>query len=578
MKYLSKFLIIFIVLLSARHTEACTNYLITKGASVDGSVMISYAADSHIRYGELYFRKGGTHISGEMVKLYDRGTNKLLGEIPEAPITYNVVGFMNEHQVAIGETTFGGRPELIDTSGIIDYGSLMFLAMQRATSARDAIRIIAELTDKYGYCSSGESFSISDANEVWIMEIIGKGSRWEYDKKLKKNVNRNKGMLWVAIRIPDGYISAHANHARITNFTLEDKKRSLSSTNLKLIFQPEIEVVYANDVILFARERGYFSGKDEDFSFSDTYAPINFEAARFSEMRVWAMFREVNEEMEAYRDYATGQNLNHRMPLYIKPNRKLSPADLMSFKRNYLQGTEFDMTKDAGAGAFGLPYRWRPLTWKVDGKEYFNERTTVTQQTGFSYIAQSRSWLPDPIGGISWFGVDDAGSTVYVPMYCGINYAPEAYAEGNGSMLKYSPTSAFWLFNKVANFAYGRYNLLIEDIRKVQSELEMGFQSEVPGIDKKASEIYASNPAGARAFLSEYSSKSGAKTVERWEQLFQFLLVKYIDGNVKVEKNGVFQENGHGYPVAPKQPGYSESFLRQIVEKHGEQFRMPEKK
>jgi len=548
----------------------CTNYLVTKGASTDGSTMISYAADSHVRYGELYWRKGGIWADGTTVKLYDRGSQRYMGEIPQAHQTYNVIGFMNENQVSIGETTFGGLPQLDDTTGTIDYGSLMFLAMDRAKTAREAIKIMGELVEKYGYYGGGESFSIADPNEVWIMEIVGKGTEMVLDKKTKSLVNKNKGAVWVAIRIPDGCISAHANQARITTFALENGKTSISSKNLNKINIPTIEVVYAYDVIQAARDKKLFTGKDSEFSFSDTYAPMTFDAARFSEIRVWSMFKEVKSGMNEYLDYVSGKNLKHRMPLYIKPDRKLTPADLMRFKRDHLEGTPFDMTKDAGAGPFGLPYRWRPLTWKLDGKEYLNERATATQQTGFSYITQMRSWLPNAIGGINWFGVDDAASTVYVPFYCGITSIPTSYAEGNGDMLTYSNDAAFWTFNKVANFCYLRYNYMIKDVQNKQSELENTFARQISETDAKALEIWKFNPDRARIYLTAKTAERAEGTVKEWNKLFEYLLVKYIDGNIKKEENGEFKRNAYGFPVGPMQPGYNDAWKKQVIESNGD--------
>ncbi len=558
-------------------TTACTNFLVTKSASVDGSTMISYAADSHIRYGELYFRKGGVWKDGDMVEVRDRSTNRLITKIPQSPVTYNVIGYINENQVSMGETTFGGRPELRDTTGLMDYAALMFIALDRAKTARDVIRIIAELVEQYGYYSSGESFSIADENEVWIMEIIGKGTELVWDKKTGKQLNRNKGAVWVAIRIPDGYISAHANHARITTFPLHDGKRSISSKNMKLIDNPDVEVVYSHDVIDFARSKNYFEGKDNEFSFSDVYAPLDFGAARFCEMRVWSFFRRFHDDMEQYKDYAAGFNLQNRMPLYIKPNRKLSVADLIDCKRDYLQGTEFDMTKDIGAGPHGCPYRWRPLTWKYDDQTYFHERATMTQQTGFSYIAQARSWFPDPLGGIIWFSVDDAGSTVYVPMYCGITKVPESYAVGNGDMLTYSSTSAFWTFNKVSNFVYLRYDLMIEDVRKLQKKLEDSFFQSVKEIDQQAMELLKNFKGQnelevVRQLLTSFSVNAGNYTVEMWNRLFEFLLVKYMDGNVKQEQNGEFLRNPYGNPATPKHIDYPDEWKKQIIEETGDKF------
>jgi len=559
------------------HINACTNFLVTKGATVDGSTMISYAADSHIRYGELYFSKAQHWPKGSMVTIYDRSTAEPLGQIPQVPYTYQTVGFMNEHQLAIGESTFGGRNELVDSTGLMDYAALMFLATQRAKTAREAIKVIAELIEEHGYASSGESFSIGDPNEVWIMELIGKGIDLQPDEETGQTINQNKGAVWVAIRIPDGYVSAHANHARITTFPKEDDKRSISSKNLDDIFNPEVEVVYAHDVISFAREQEYFDGKASEFSFSDVYAPLDFGAARFCELRVWSMFSQVSDEMEEYWDYATGEDLEaERMPLFIKPNRKLTPQDLMSFKRNHLQGTELGMAKDAGAGPFGRPYRWRGLTWEYNGQEYFNERTTVTQQTGFSFIAQMRSWLPDPIGGINWFGVDDAGTTVYVPFYCGINRVPENWAEGYGDILDYRDDAAFWVFNRVAHFAYLFYNRVMPDVRKVQSELENKFTEYTPGVDAAALKLWETDKQLAREFLTDYSVNMGEYTVKRWKELGDFLLVKYLDGNRKQEENGRFLRNEWGYPQPPSFPGYSDEWKENVIKDTGERFVYPD--
>jgi dipeptidase len=553
---------------------SCTNYLVTKGASVDGCTMISYAADSHIRYGELYWRPAAEWPEGSMVTMYDRGSAQPLGQIPQVPKTYQVIGFMNEFQVAIGETTFGGRSELIDSTAIIDYGSLMFLALQRSKNAREAIKVMIELLTEYGYASSGESFSIGDPNEVWILEMLSKGTEMVYDKKLKKYINKNKGVVWVAVRIPDGYVSAHANHSRITSFKLSDGKTSISSKEMDKIFNPEVEIIYAEDVISFARSKKYFEGKDEEFSFSQAYAPITFDAARFCELRVWAMFNAVNDDMAKYWDHVCGNDLSIRMPLYIKPNRKLTPQDLFAFNRNYLQGTELDMSKDEGAGPFGLPYRWRPLTYKVNDKEYFNERVTVTQQTGFSFIAQMRSWLPDAIGGIYWFGVDDAGSCVYVPFYMGITKPAEKWAEGYGDMLTYKDDAAFWVFNRVAHFKYLFYDRVMPEIAKHQSELENKFATYQPEIDAAALDLYKKDPAIARQYLTDYSCNMANYVVDYWSEFGNFLLVKYLDGNVKHEKDGEFIENQWGYPKSPMFPGYSEEWKKNVVEKTGDKFLM----
>lgn len=555
--------------------QSCTNYLVTKGASADGSTMVSYAADSHIRYGELYYSQAKNWPQGSMLTIYDRSTAKPLGQIPQVAHTFQTVGFMNEYQVAMGETTFGGRAELTDTTGVMDYAYLMFVALQRSKTAREAIQVIAELVAEYGYASSGESFSIGDPNEVWIMEIIGKGTNLKTDKKTKKTYNTDKGAVWVAVRIPDGYVSAHANHARITTFPLADGNTSMSDQNWQNLTNENIRVIYSHDVISFARQKGYFDGNDADFSFSDVYAPLDFSAVRFCELRVWSMFNHVNDEMDAYWEYATGKENTQRMPLFIKPNRKLTPQDLMSFKRDYLQGTDLDMSKDAGAGPFGLPYRWRPLTWKADDKEYFHERVTATQQTGFSFIAQMRSWLPNAIGGIFWMGVDDAGTSVYVPFYSSITRVPQSWSEGYGDILTYEENAAFWVFNRVAHFAYLFYNRVMPDIQNVQQELENKFRDYTPAIDAAALKLYENDPAVAVAFLTDYSANMGDYTVKRWKELNEFLLVKYLDGNVKQEKDGRFLRNPYGYPEPPKFPGYDESFKKNLLNQTGDQFLMP---
>ncbi len=552
---------------------ACTNYLVTKGASTDGSTMITYAADSHIRYGELYFSPRADWPVGSTVTIFDRGTAEPLGEIPQVAHTYQTIGFMNEYQVAIGESTFGGRSELQDTTGLMDYGALMFIALQRSKSAREAIRVIAELVEKHGYASSGESFSIGDANEVWVMEIIGKGTEMKYDRKTKTNHNQRKGAVWVAVRIPDGYISAHANHARITTFPYADGKTSITEKSWDKINSPDLRVMYSSDVVDFAREQAYFEGDEKDFSFSDVYAPLDFGAARFCELRVWSMFNEVNSDMKQYWDYATGEDLQlERMPLFIKPDHKISPADLMQFKRNYLQGTALDMSKDIGAGPFGLPYRWRPLTWDYEDSTYFHERVTATQQTGFSFIAQMRSWLPDAIGGINWFGVDDAGTTVYIPFYASMERVPYAFQEGNGDMLSYSDDAAFWVFNRVAHFAYLFYNRVMPDIKAVQSELENKFINYVDATDAAALKLYKSDQQLAVDYLTDYSCNMAEMTVKRWKNLSEFLLVKYLDGNMKQEKDGEFLRNPWGYPQPPKFPGYPDACKKQVIDETGERF------
>jgi len=569
--------LLFAVFCNQQPLNACTSILISKGASADGSSMISYAADSHTRYGSIIHRPAGTYPTGAMLHIYDWGNGKPLGTIPQAFETYSVMGWMNEHQVAFGETTFGGRPELQDTTGVIDYGSLIFIALQRSKSAREAIRVMGELVEQYGFCSTGETFSISDPNEVWIVEMIGKGAP-VLDGNGKPVKGWTKGAVWVALRIPDGYVSAHANQARIMQFPLEKRNSfvSIGSKNLNQIFRPEVECVYAHDVISFARLKGYFTGKDEDFSFSDVYAPLDFGAARFCEARVWSVFRKATgSNMDEYIDYAMGKNLKNRMPLWIKPNRKLTLADVKDMMRDHFEGTPMDMTKDIGGGPFNSPYRWRPMTWELNGENYIHERAISTQQTGFSFIAQSRGWLPDVVGGLYWFGVDDTYSTVYTPLYSSGLGAPHCFDHRNGSMCEYSETSAFWLFNNVANYAYSRYRDMIVDIQKVQRELESGFVAQVAVSDKRALEMFQNNEPAERikVTLTSYSNNATEQTFSRWKQLWHYLMVKYLDGNIKKQdENGRFLESPYspGRNVSPDTPRYPDWWYEAIIREHGD--------
>jgi len=572
-----KVFISIILILSGVAAQACTNYLVTKGASADGSTMISYAGDSHVRYGNLYYFPRTTWPEGSMLTIYDRSSGKPLGQIPQPHETYQVIGFMNEYQVSVGESTFGGRTELEDTTGIIDWGSIMFLALQRSKTAREAIRVMAELVEQFGYYSSGESYSIADPNEAWILELIGKGVEMKTDKKTKHTWNGNKGAVWVAIRIPDGYISAHANHARITTFPMENGITSISSLNISKINNPDVEVVYAADVIDFARAKGYYTGDGSNFSFSDTYAPLTFSAARFCELRVWAMFDQACDGMDAYWDYATGKVKSPRMPLYVKPNRKLTPRDLFHFKRNHLEGTELDMTKDMGAGLQGMPYRWRPMTWQYEGRNYFHERVTATQQTAFSWVAQMRGWLPDPIGGVFWYGVDAAEFSVHVPFYCGMLSVPEPYAEGTADLLTYSDESAFWTFNRVAHLAYLFYDRCIGDIRKKQQGYEERYEVWVPAMDVAAMSLLQKDTLMARELLTQFSHSLANDLVKEWREFGNFLLVKYLDGNVKQEENGVFKRNRWDFPLSPKNPEFPDWWKEQLIRETGDKFLVPGK-
>jgi dipeptidase len=440
---------------------------------------------------------------------------------------------MNEFQVSIGETTYGGRHELSHQEGaIVDYGSLIYITLQRAKTAREAIKIMDELTKEYGYYSEGESFSISDPNEVWIMEVIGKG-------------NGHKGMVWVARKIPDGYISAHANQARITTFPLNDPDNCL----------------YSPDVIDFAREKGYYSGADKDFSFADAYAPLDFGAIRFCEARVWSIFRRANSSMEKYISYINGESLE-RMPLWVKPDNKLTVAAAMSLMRDHYEGTELDMTVGVDAGQYGSPYRWRPLTYEYDGVEYYNERPISTPQTAFSFISQMRSWLPNMIGGIIWFGVDDTYMTVYIPMYCDISKIPYNFAVGTGSFNKFDWESAFWKFNFVSNMVYPKYSLMVGDVKAAQSFLEGQFMAQQAETEAKAAQLYKQSPAEAREYLTQYSLSCARQTVKEWTKLAEKLIFKYNDGTVRNEFN------------APKSPGYPDAWKEIVVKERGDRFKM----
>lgn len=529
------------LLASISPASACTNFIVTRGASTDNSVLVSYAADSHQLYGCLYHYMPSRKALAQM-PVYEWDTGRYIGDIPQAAMTYSTVGNMNEHSLIITETTFGGRHELEDPDGGIDYGSLIYITLQRARTAREAISTIVSLADTYGYCSSGESFSIADADEAWIMELIGRGKH-------------GKGIVWVARRIPDGYVSAHANQARITTFPKDDPENCL----------------YAADVVELARKMGYYDGSDDDFSFADAYAPLDFGAMRGCEARVWSFFRTVADDMDRYVDYAMGHNKENRMPLWVKPREKVSPKVVFDAMRDHYEGTPIDMTTDLGAGGHALPYRWRPMYFEVDGKQYCNERATATQQTGFWLVGQARKGKT----GILWFGVDDAATSCLTPIYCNTTAVPECMSEDNGTMLEYSPTSAFWLFNRVANFAYLRYDAIAADVRKVVDEWENEKLREVERIDAA---VAAMNPRKARKYLTEYSCSTAQSLFERWTALDRYLLIKYIDGNVKGEDADGFIDNGNGRGIPGKieWPGYNEKWLRAVAADNGEVLRVVE--
>ena len=564
--------------LSSIDSKACSNVLVTKGASTDGSNIVSYAADSHQLYGELYFKKAGLWKVNDMRRIDEWDTGKHLGYIPEAAVTYQRVGNMNEHQLIIAETTYGGRPELEGPKGIMDYGSLIYVALERTKTAREAIKVIVDLANTYGYYSSGESFSIADTEEVWVMDLIGKGPN-------------NKGIVWVARRVPDGYICAHANQARISTFPLNDPENCM----------------YAPDVISFAREMGYFEGEDKDFSFCDAYAPLDFSGMRGCEARAWAAFNilcdgkftfedengnVVTKDAYDYIDYAMGYDKSKRFPLFVKPSRKISVKDVADVMRDHYEGTPMDMTQDIGAGGNALPYRWRPMGFEHDGKKYVNERAIATQQTGFWFVGQSRGWLPDTIGGVNWFGCDDAATSYLTPIYTTINDVPECFRVGNGNMITYSPTSAFWVTNRVANACYKAYDMMAPTVRAAIDSWENEMISAVAKADEEALKMYNEaekkprkqikrndkakklvDPyASVREYLTDFSVGNAQKIFNKWVDLEVLLLVKYIDGNVKAQnEDGSFVTNEHTdrIPSGIKQPGYTAKWKEAVAKDHG---------
>ena len=521
---------------------ACTNFIVTKGASTDGSVMVTYAADSHQLYGALYYTPKGKFKPGATLRVEEWDTGKYLGDIAQIPQTYTAIGNMNEHSVIITETTWGGLPQLEDPNGKIDYGSLIYITLQRAKTAREAIATIVELANTYGYASSGESLSIADASEAWIMELIGKGD--------STNDPSRKGIVWVAYRIPDGCISAHANQARITKINFNDPENCL----------------YAEDVISFARKNDLYNGSDKDFSFCDTYAPADFGAMRGCEARVWSFFRTFSEGMDKYIDYALGVNANNKMPLWIEPTEKISPKALFDAMRDHYEGTPMDMTTDIGAGGHHLPYRWRPMYFTVDGVEYCNERATATQQTGFWLCGQAREGKT----GILWFGVDDAATSALTPIYVNTTEVPWCLSEENGSMLKYSDTSLFWITNRVAQFAYLRYDLIGKKVREYVDMWENNMLEAVKLVD-----VAIGNTPKAKKkaqIATKFSTEHAQLLFDTWTMLDKYLMVKYIDGNVKGEdENGKFIDNGNGKDIPGKieQPGYSEKWKRAVAADNG---------
>ena len=576
-------------------SDACTNVIVTRGASTDNSNMISYAADSHWLYGELYFKPQADWKAGDKLRVYDWDSGTYLGLIDQVPHTYKTVGNMNEHQLTIAETTFGGRAGLADPNGIMDYGSLIYITLQRAKTAREAIKIMADLTARYGYYSEGESFSIADKNEAWIMEMVGKGS-----EKLNGE-NTRKGSVWVALRIPDGYICAHANQSRIDRFPLNDPENCL----------------YAEEVIDFARSQGWFSGEDSEFSFRDAYCPADFGALRGCEARVWSAFNilsngwftypdsegnSICKDSHTFLDYAMGYNPDNRMPLWIRPTRKISVKDVANVMRDHYEGTPMDMTTDIGAGGNALPYRWRPMTFEYEGSTYTNERAIATQQTGFWFVGQSRHDYPDVIGGLLWFGTDDAATSYLTPIYTNTNKIPECFREGNGDLLTYSPTSSFWINNRISNACYKMYNQMAPFVRQRIDEFENTQQANIRSTDslallaykkcsdkalkaaKKVSDTYdpmedtGKHFSPVKKLLTRYSVSTADKIFSEWQKLETTLLVKFIDGNVKAQNpDGSFKhtEASKKIPDGLTQPGYTDFWKEAVVYFHGETVKEP---
>jgi peptidase, family C69 len=537
---------------SVSEAEACTNFIVGKKASVDGSVMCSYSADDYGMFQNLCHFPAGKHAKGEMRKIYDWDTNKYHGEIPEAAETYNVIGNINEWQVTIGETTYGGREEMADSTGIMDYGSLIYVALQRSKTAREAIKVMTTLANTYGYNSEGETFTICDPNEAWIMEMMGKGAG-------------SKGAVWVALRIPDDAICAHANQSRIGKFNMKDKKN----------------VMYAKDVVSFARSKGWFQGKDADFSWKMAYAEPDFSGRRFCDARAWAMLNHFYD-MSPYLDWALGKNPDAQdMPLWVVPNKKVSVQDVENVMRDHYEGTPLSVAdgSDIGGGIWEMPYRPTPLMYKVDGKQYFNERPVSTQQSGFVFVSQMRSWLPREIGGVFWFANDDANMAAFTPVYCSMTERPECYNTPGVDALHFSKKNAYWVCNMTSNMVYPRYSLMFPTLKEVRDSLTNSYFAAQAGVEKKAQELYAQNPQAAVKYLNDYSVEKAQQMLARWNQLFEFMVVKFNDMIIKpTDKNGTFKKTPYGLGATPVRPGYPEKFAKQLVKQSGDKFLVPEEK
>ena len=526
---------------------ACTNFIVGKKASADGSVMCTYSADDYGMFLGLCHYPAGKHAKGEMLQIYDWDTKEYHGQIPQAAETYNVIGNINEYQVTIGETTFGGREEMVDTTGILDYGSLIYIALQRSKTAREAISVMTRLVETYGFCSEGETFTICDPNEAWIMEMMGKGPG-------------SKGVVWVAVRIPDDAICAHANQSRIRTFDQKDKKN----------------VMFSKDCIKFARSKGWFTGKDKDFSFCDVYAAPTFSGRRACEARAWSFFNRFGD-MDKYLPYVEGKVKDAEpMPLWIVPNKKVSLQDLEASMRDHYEGTPFDLGNDLGQGVWEMPYRPTPLSFKVDGKAYFNERPVSTQQTAFSYVSQMRSWLPRQIGGVLWFGNDDGNMVAYTPIYCGNTVQPECYNTPGADAVTFSDKNAFWVCNWVSNMVYPRYSQMFPSLKEVRDSLDNSYIANQGEIEKQALKLYGEGEQKAVDYLTDYSNTQAQQMLARWKELAIYLIVKYNDMAVKPTKDGKFLRTKTGNGATVKRTGFPEKVARALVKQTGDRFASPE--
>lgn len=555
-KLLSAALAATLISFSSADALACTNMLVGKKASVNGSTMISYNADSHTLYGELYYTPAADHAPGAMRKVIEWDTNKPLGEIPQPAHTYRVVGNVNEWQVTIAESTWGGRHRLSDKNGIIDYGSLIYIALERSKTAREAIDVMTSLVSEYGYYSSGETFSIGDPNEIWVMDLVGKGTG-------------NTGAVWVAQRIPDDCISAHANQARIHRFPQAKKKLNKKMNR----YEVGDSCMFSADLIPFGRTLGY-EGSDADFDFAATFGDLDYSAFRGCDGRVWAFFNRYASGMERYFDFVDMVEGAEVLPLYVKPDRLLSHRDIQDALGDHFEGTPWDMTKDVGGGPFHCPYRWRPMHFEVDGVTYTHERAIGTQQTGFSFVAEMRGWLPREVGAKTWFAADDAATAIFMPIYNNILEAPLCLRVGNGDMLTFSWTSAFWMTNWVANQCYSRYEDMKVDVDRVRNEIMDRWDAETDSIDAQAVALLKNSTSDVTAFLNEYTARESNGATEAYKDLGIYLLVKYLDGNIKQEKDGEFARTPYGMADRPQQPKYSEEFYRAIVNQIGDKIKV----